>query len=359
MRYPILDQRHLDIVPRRALRRRVRETKDLPRPNAHQVLVYRANGEFFVDKGRMKASDSRIVAASHVSLVDVSLHAPVVVEIVAPAADATTFTVQVTYECTVTDPILVVQHGRADARSFLEGHLRADQRFFELAHGHTFAEINMVRRKLNAWLLGDALQNPPVEPGMEIRVSSVEVLMPSELTVFERQRREMWQSTFLAAERASLAASLASALEAHGLERRELLQQREHKLSAGLRSSHLDEVEKHLEKLGASPQSAFYLAYIRGELTTEELANRLQDDADWADMSRREAAKHAVTEYVSVLKEWFSRGGADYVNVDPDKLDGLINRLIDDTTAAIHVLPFNEQLEEIQAGQSDDGDEAD
>ncbi|MFI6999530.1 hypothetical protein [Nocardia sp. NPDC050175] len=333
--------------------------KDLPRPSAHQVLVYRANGEFFVDKGEMRASDSVVVAATHVSLVDISLHAPVVVEIVVPAADATTFTIQVTYECTVTDPILVVQHGRADARSFLEGHLRANQRISELAHGHTFAEINTVRRKLNAWLLDDAVHNPPVEPGIEIRVSSVEVLMPSELTFFERRRREIWQSTILAAERASLVYSLTSTLEAHGLERRELRQQRERKLEAGLRGSHLDEVEKHLEKLGAGPQSALYLAYISGELTSEELATRLRDDADRDETRRREAAKHAVTEYVSVLKEWFSRGGADYVNVDPDKLDGLINRLIDDTTAAIHVLPFDEQLEEIQAGLSDDGDEAD
>ncbi|WP_433677952.1 hypothetical protein [Nocardia sp. CA-119907] len=357
MRYPILDQRHLDVVPRRGLRRRVRELKDLPRPSAHEVLVYRVNGEFIVDTGGFKATHSQVVEASHVSLVDISLHAPVVVEIVIPAAGATTFTVQVTFECTVTDPALVVRHGRADARSFLESYLRANHQVLGLAQGHTLAEINTVRQKLNRWLLDEAERNPPVEPGLEIRMSSIEVLMPAELAVFERQRRELWQSTVLDAERADLTHSLVSKLEDqhHGMQ--EARQQREQKLSAELHRFHLHEVEKHFEKIGAGPQFALYLALIRGELTSVEFANRLQGESDREDTRRQEAAKHAVTEYVSVLKEWFNRGGADYANVDPDKLDGLLNRLIDDTTAAIHELPLAERLKEIQAGPSDHGDD--
>lgn len=357
MRYPILDQRYLDVVPRRWLHRRVREMDELPRPSAHEVLVYRVNGEFFVDAGGFRATNSRVVEASHVSLVDISLRAPVVVEIVIPAAGATTFTVQVTFECTVTDPALIVRHGRADARSFLESYLRASHQIFELAHVHPLAEISTVRRKLNEWLLGDAVQNPPVEPGMEIRVSSVEVLMPAELAVFERQRRELWQSTVLDSERADLTHSLASKLGEQHHEIREVSQQREQKLSAELRRFHLHEVEKHFEKIGAGPQFALYLALIRGELTSVEFANRVQGESERADTRRQEAAKHAVTEYVSVLKEWFNRGGADYANVDPDKLDGLLNRLVDDTTAAIHELPLGELLKEVQARPSDHHDD--
>jgi len=46
-----------------------------------------------------------------------------------------------------------------------------------------------------------------------------------------------------------------------------------------------------------------------------------QGESDRVDTRRQEAAKHAVTEYVRVLEEWFNRGGADYANLDPDKLD--------------------------------------
>ncbi|WP_280403051.1 hypothetical protein [Nocardia brasiliensis] len=357
MRYPIVDQRYLDAVPKRALRRRSRELQDLPRPSAHQVLVYRVNGEFFVDKGDFKLTHRRVLDASHVSLVDMSLHAPVVVEIVIPAADAVTFTVQVTFECTVTDPIPVVQHGRADARWFLESYLRANNSIFELAENQTYSDIKIVRRRLNSWLLSESVENPPIEPGMDIRISSIEVLLPAELANFERQRRELWRSTILATERAGLVHSLASKLENQSHEILHTRQQHEQTLSADMRRFHLTELEQHLRKMSSGPQGALHLALIRGDITAIEFANRMRDETDREETRRREAAQHALAEYVGVLKEWFSRGGADYVNVDPDKLDGLLNRLIDDATAAIQLLPLDERLEEIEVGPADDGDD--
>ncbi|MET7769566.1 hypothetical protein [Nocardia sp. NPDC005366] len=314
------------------------------------------NGEFYVDNGGLRPTHSQVVEASHVSVVDVSLRAPVIVEIVIPAAGATTFTVQVTFECTVTDPVLVVRHGRADARSFLEGYLRANHQIFELAQGNNIDEFDIVRRKLNAWLLSESTQNPPVEPGMEIRMSSIELLMPAELAQFERLRRELWQSTVLEAERAGLTHSLTSKLEDHDHEIREVRQQHDQELSAAQRHFQFEELDKHLQKMGAGPQFALYLALVRGELTTAEIASRLRSEADREEKRRREVAKHTVTEYAAVLKEWFSRGGADYVNVDPEKLDGLLNSLIDDTTAAIHTLRLDERFDGIQAAELDHDD---
>ncbi|MFE9319946.1 hypothetical protein ACIHDR_09710 [Nocardia sp. NPDC052278] len=99
-------------------------------------------------------------------------------------------------------------------------------------------------------------------------MSRIEVLMPAELAVFERQRRELWRLTALDAESADLTHSLVSKLEDqhHGM--REVRQQREQKQSAELHRFHLHEVEKHFEKIGARPQYALCLALIRGELTS-------------------------------------------------------------------------------------------
>ncbi|MGW4774668.1 hypothetical protein ACWEO2_42375 [Nocardia sp. NPDC004278] len=360
MRYPIIEQRNLDVVGRRALRRRVRPLDELPKPNAHEVLVFRVNGRLIADNEHRSIDQGTVADASHASLVDMSLNMPVIVELAIRAADATTFTVQVTFECTVTDPVAVVRNGRTDARNFLEGYLRSEHRIFDLGQKYRFDEVANFRQELIAGVTAFVTGNPATEPGMRIQLAGIEVIPSAELAEFERRRRELLQWSVLEVEKSSLFHTVTRTLEDQKQELEELRQRHDHKLRAEVGTFQLDEVQKHFDRMGHSSQLGAYLALVTGGISPVEFAQQLRTQAERYEQRRDNATRHALREHLDALKVWIRQGGTDNVNVDPDKLDALFNRLIDDVTTAIDSLPPKKRMESIESGpmtkEHDDAD---
>ncbi|WP_422772309.1 hypothetical protein ACN28C_04435 [Plantactinospora sp. WMMC1484] len=183
--YPILECRPLNPAEKaRWFGRRSRRAEELPRPSAHQSLVYRVAGELIVDDDRMSPADERIVNATNVSVVDMRRDALVVVSLAIPSADASCFEVLVTFRCTVNDPVAVVSGG-VNAYEVLQGHLKAHSRIFELGLDYKLTEVNEVRRMVSAQVRAYLTHVPARVSGMQVRFASVEVSSPKALVDFE------------------------------------------------------------------------------------------------------------------------------------------------------------------------------
>ncbi|MEV0298292.1 hypothetical protein [Nocardia sp. NPDC050710] len=124
------------------------------------------------------------------SLVDVSKDAAVEVELEIPSMDASSFTVRATFQCTVNDPIAVVQEGTSDIAKTLEVYLKSHYPLEEIGRAHNLEEINDVRRILNAQAEAFTTFMPPKLPGVQVKFASAQVLTPSELTGFYNSVRE-------------------------------------------------------------------------------------------------------------------------------------------------------------------------
>ncbi|MEV6526356.1 RNA polymerase sigma factor, partial [Longispora sp. NPDC051575] len=112
-RYPIITQQYLNPVPDRGflgMGKKVRALDEVPKPHAHQVLVYRVGGRYVLDSSRLGMESEDVLAADHVTLVDVGRDRPVTVRLTIPSAEAADFTLQVTFVCTVNDAVRVVQN---------------------------------------------------------------------------------------------------------------------------------------------------------------------------------------------------------------------------------------------------------
>ncbi|WP_157224108.1 hypothetical protein [Nocardia paucivorans] len=355
MRYPIVEQRNLGPAHRRGLRRRTRRPGELPIPNAHEVLVYRVAGRFVTDSGEWGPDHKHVVDANHVSVVDMTVNAPVLVVLAVPTADASFFTVQVTFECTVVDPALVVRNGRTDARNSLEGYLRSAYRLFELGQDFHLVDIAGFRREITAGISDFVRESPPFDPGIETRLGGIEVTLPKDLVEFEQQRRKLWHQNMLAAEESGLVHSLARRLQDQEQELRELRQLHEQMLERDLGAYRLDEAQKYYDRIGSNPLLATYLAVVGGEIDPREFAERLSVREERERDRRNEMTDRVWREHLDALKVWMRRGGADNVNVDPDKLDRLFDRFVDETVAALETLPAKDRRGSIEARRSLEG----
>ncbi|WUH99926.1 hypothetical protein OHR68_41655 [Spirillospora sp. NBC_00431] len=182
--YPIIEERFLQEPPKRGafgLRGRRRDYDEVPRPKGGQVLVYNVGGRHIVDDGRLGLDDDRVLAATSVSVVDVSDRVPVVVRLPIPSKDASEFTIQADFLCTVTDPEEVVGKGKQNASAALLGYLRGHHRVFELGLPFEMSRIHEVRRDVKAQILAYTMNVRPPIPGMSVTLNSVEVLTPDEL----------------------------------------------------------------------------------------------------------------------------------------------------------------------------------
>ncbi|MFB9683272.1 hypothetical protein [Amycolatopsis plumensis] len=192
--YPIVEQRSLDparVKGKFFWRKEYREHGELPRPNAHQVFVYRVDGEYVLDSAQRRLDEEQVVNATHVSLVDLTRDAEVIVELAIPCAEAEDFTMRVTFVCTVTHPVSVVREGRGDAQTLLRAYLKSHHRIFELGLKYRLDEINEVRRDVNAQVKAFTTLKPPVISGIAVELRSVEVLTPDEVRRLMGNRRSL------------------------------------------------------------------------------------------------------------------------------------------------------------------------
>ncbi|MEU7865258.1 hypothetical protein [Dactylosporangium sp. NPDC049140] len=188
--YPIIESRVLTKAEKtRWFSRRSRRPDEIPRPSAHESLVYRVGNDFVLDEDRMSPVDERVVNATNVSVVDMRRDALVTVTFTIPSADASFFDVYVTFTCTVNDPTMVVQGG-VNAVSSLTGHLKAHHRVFELGLEYKLTDVNDVRRVVSAQIRAYLTHVPARVPGLQVRFANVEVSSPKAVIEFESKLRD-------------------------------------------------------------------------------------------------------------------------------------------------------------------------
>src|SRR2546430_5641339 len=206
--YPIVSTRALREPGRTGLlswRAPRRHPDELPRPDAgHHVLVYRVNGHYVLDNVSRGADDDQVVKATQVTEVDMSRNAPVVVEFDINSKDHAVFFVVVTFECTVVDPILVVQDGLTRPDMLLLNYVRSHHNASQMGLDFTLDQIHEVRRYVDAQLTAYRTHVPPQIPGFEVRMASVEVRTPREEAEAAGIRRTMTREHDLAKDRLDL-----------------------------------------------------------------------------------------------------------------------------------------------------------
>ncbi len=316
--YPIANSGPLDPAPKRGvfgLGRRYRDGSDVPKADAHQVLVYRVNGDYLLDRARLGLSDEQVVNATHVSVVDMRRAAPILVELPIPSRDASDFTMRVTFICTVTDPLTVVREG-IDAATILAAYLKSHHRIFELGLDFVVGDINDVRRNVNAQVTAYVTVKPPIIPGLSATMASVEVLTPQELVKVEEDSRALRRTHRLEAERQRLDQTFETGTELRNQELQDLRsryqrdteyeqlqhdqlitterQRHGHFLEAERGEFRRRELGKAMEMLREDPKEALQKAYLAGQL--DAYLTGQSDAAEFGEQFRAERDRDRALE---------------------------------------------------------------
>jgi hypothetical protein len=278
--YPVVTKRVLDAVPAKRFFSRVpngRGADEIPRPLPGHRLVYFTRGEYVLDTTSLPRDSPTVVDASQVAVVDVTSDTEVVVLLTIPSQDAGSFTVRVTFLCTVDDPVAVVRTGGADAESLLSGYLKAHTRLFELGLDYALADINEMRRKVNAQIRAYVTVVPPAFDGMTAELASVEVLTPEEQAKLQESLRD---------ERAKFTTESERRLYEQRLEDQQLRFKHLREADAERHSRELAE-ERHefqrrqakhtVEALADDPMAALSLSYTAGDTSAKELAAEVKE----------------------------------------------------------------------------------
>ncbi len=308
--YPIVRSDALDAPASRGLLglgRKRREAVALPHVGAHEVLVFRVDDRYVVDRAELSLDGDQVVRADQVILVNVAEDVPVTAELTVPSAEAADFTVRVTFACTVTDPARVVREN-LNAESVLLAYLRRDTELSHLALNYRMSDLYALRRDVTARIRAYSTVKPPAAHGLRMSLVGVEVLTPEEVAAFEQLRRQAAQERDVAAVRQ---------------------QRQEQRLQAETLEFRRRQLELALETIGADPIKALIMAQTRGELDAKELADGLarlererEEREDKLDHRReaREDHKRQLEMKLEVLRELAKNGHLDMVNVKVDQL---------------------------------------
>ncbi|KJK55414.1 hypothetical protein [Saccharothrix sp. ST-888] len=315
--YPIVEQRPLADPPKRGpfgLGARRRSPEELPVAAGHEVLVYRVDGRYVLDTGRRRPGDEQLVAADHVSVVDLRRNAPVTVQLKIPSAEAAEFTVEVTFLCSVVDPAIVVREGQGDARLALLAYLRKHKRFFELGLDYRISQITTVRRNVNAQMMAYTAERPPQISGLAVSFASVELLEPDELIGFQRQRRDQDRSNVLAFEKQQQNHTLDVQRQQYDQEIQEGQlrfdqdrdvdnQTHEQLLDQEAREFALRQSALTARQIGDNPEMAAYWAQASGEMSAADLLAQLQRKESLKREDRRDLAERRWERRQEILEQ--------------------------------------------------------
>jgi hypothetical protein len=189
--YPIIEQKSLRKASRRGPLRLAsprRGDSELPLPNAHEVVVYKTAGTYFVDDGRSRPGDDHVVNATNISVVDMREDAPVTVQATIPSAGAAEFVVQVTFLCTVKKPEEVVEAGLQDVTTSLTNYLMRHQPLFRLGEDYHLDQVTAVRHNVASDVKAYFSGRPARLRGLEVKLGSIQVMTPDELRSKQRER---------------------------------------------------------------------------------------------------------------------------------------------------------------------------
>ena len=321
------------------MRKPSRSPAEMVRPGeGHHVLVYRVDGEFVLDDASLDSRHDVVVRASHVTVVDTQRNAPIIVQLSIPAKQSQSFTVKVTFGCTVVDPLIVVRQGLKDPQQLLTNYLLSYYNVMQMGLDLTIEQINEVRHSVHDELTAYQTVSPPLIDGLEIVMSSIEVLTPRRMA--ERDEAELRQQDEhmfrmgqllkdtqheLAVERArnarlELERRTRQAGEQEDLDHEQLMaeerQSHDYKLGVGqhehesrlaaadqtaslvrqreLNEFRREEVIKHVDAFGANADTSLYAEYIDGGMTQREIAEMLRGDRERQELEARDLRKEEL-----------------------------------------------------------------
>jgi len=325
--YPLVDQREYR-RPEKTVgwlnRRSVRGEDELPLIAAHQVRVFRVGDDYVEDPGNLRPDDPLVTGASSVTVVDRRVEVPVVVETRIPSAEAGDFTVRTTFYCTVTDARAVVRDGVTDIEALLLGHLREVPGLTADGGDLPIVDADAVRERIDARLTAYHEMRPAALSGLRARHGLVEVLTPAELAEDiaklqeERRQRERdrvrqeWEQeaalkrslleTELELKREELRSTSALHRERnrqeeelekeYGRQKHETLLSRfrresgaedqRHELSQRAERNRFtrDELKEDVRLIGADPILADFNAWRQGDISADQLSQRLHADEE-------------------------------------------------------------------------------
>lgn len=189
--YPIISQQTLAKASRRGPMGIVpprRDASELPLPNAHEAVVYKAAGSYVVDDGRSRTTDDHIVNATNITVVDMREDAPITVQATIPSAGAAEFVVHVTFLCTVRKPEEVVEAGLHDLTTRLTNFLLQHQKLFHLGEDYQLSQVATVWHNVTSEVKAYFNVRPARFRGLDVKLGNVQVMTPDELHTKQRER---------------------------------------------------------------------------------------------------------------------------------------------------------------------------
>ena len=175
-RYPVAKQvsftnRSLAWLSRRRLE------SALPELRGTDVLVFRVDGGHVLDPGGPEGA-RLLRRTDHVSVVDRTKNRPVQVPVLLRPAAPSSFSVLVTFTCSVTDAVAVVREGIEDARQHLHDHLCSHRPLLALGDCRNAHEVDEVRRDAAARVQAFLAVRPADLPGLTVTLTRVDVEPP-------------------------------------------------------------------------------------------------------------------------------------------------------------------------------------
>jgi hypothetical protein len=247
---------------------------------------------------------------------------PVTVRLTIPSAKAAEFTVHVTFACTVTDPVRVVREN-LDAERALLSYLKSHQKIFHLGLDYDMLQITEVRIAVDAQITAYTTIRPPVIPGLEVSMTSVEVLTPTEVAEFEHSMRKQRYELEMARRKQENDHLLLSDREHNDQELDE--QRRRYRYRTG----HDDRSHGHL--IARMDQEHDYELVMARERQDEELSERRLDRRHAAE--REERAHERFLAVTGQQHEHRIRAEADTFALD--RLDKAQDAIGDDPVKAL------------------------
>ncbi|MEU7863810.1 hypothetical protein [Nonomuraea sp. NPDC049141] len=343
--YPVIKQDSLPPLDKRGLfglGGRTRPATDIPAARTHEALVVTDGVTYTSGKHRrLSGSDEYMVNASSYCLVDMTRDKPITVQLSLQSSGVDQFTLRATFACTVTDEIIVAQVGHRDLNEAVLAYLKGYHRLYQLGLEHPIDAVLKVQDDAQIEVGVYAQASPPKFLGMQVRLSSIEVLTPAavleeqrkleeRLKEHERQERELELERALKTKQRSYEQH--DQLDSHRFTReiareqgeteRERLdrlaserrmardyereegdfanEQRQRDLAAELRRGRM-----FGEEVARDPYAAISLALARGELSPSELMRRV--DEETRKLREDEQAEHLAQRerlHLQLDREW-------------------------------------------------------
>ena len=173
-RYPVVESVPLNPLPARFLRSSRRRFGELPQQAEGSVLVFQCNDRFSVaPTGPRMLLSEVVVKATMVAVVLTRSQVVPAVAALPSVSPGRRLVLRASYNCTVVDPVRVLEVGCWDVRTELLEYLLSDTRVRMLGAREDVTENPEVSQRILARTFARNELDPPVIPGMRVRLVDV------------------------------------------------------------------------------------------------------------------------------------------------------------------------------------------